>query len=75
MDAVSDTRTCLVCNEPVAPQLRGYLDSLRACTEHLSRWHASPERMAAVLERMNGRGTSISEAFSAWAQREHHLAQ
>lgn len=65
---IVDTRTCLACGEPVAPEVRGYLDSLRGCRKHLDAWDRSPERFNAVMAHMLG-GVSPRAAFEAWAER------
>ncbi|WFG54173.1 hypothetical protein Mx9_p66 [Myxococcus phage Mx9] len=65
---VVDTRTCLACGEPVAPELRGYLDSLRGCRRHLDEWERSTEGFAAGMDHML-RGVSPVSAFVAWAER------
>lgn len=66
--AAQDERTCAVCGQPVAPILRGYLDSVPTCEAHLEAWRTSQERSDAVLEAMQGRNT-MRAAFDAWAAR------
>lgn len=60
-----DERTCDVCGAPIAPPLRGYTQSLRACDAHLAEWLRSSERRYATLDAMAG-VNRLPEVFAAW---------
>jgi hypothetical protein len=65
-DPAADRRTCAACGEPVAPVLRGFMESLLACAAHLDAWSVSPERQAAAMPAARRPG-AYRRAFNAWA--------
>jgi hypothetical protein len=68
MGETNDTRTCAVCGSPVADALRGFLDSILACEEHLREWNASPARLCAAIASVK-HGVGMSGAFDKWADK------
>lgn len=66
--ASADVRTCAVCSAQVAPELQGYLGSIRACEAHLTAWRDSPVRMSAAIEAMRGERQALPQAFEQWVQ-------
>jgi len=46
--------------------LRGFLQSLKACEQHLMEWENSTERQSAVLAHML-EGRSVVDVFEKWA--------